>query len=564
MSDPSTSDVQKWYLVGRQISGHWSPVGKCTRGYIAFDLETCELVFLKDQWRSLGRLHTELETYKRLHRHNVERIALPVAGGDVDGHRTLTQDYIAHMPEDQRPSEQRVHTRLVTTQVGLQLEAYRDSIELLEILRHALFAHWQACDRAGVLHNDISVGNIMIDAITGEGFLNDWDLARFKEDLESPVPTAEPAGISGTFQFKSALALQYPRKPPEAADDIESFVHVATYMGMRFHWHEFSPPNNEVPKTHELRDAFNNANSSLALQTYNYFFLRQSTNKSVVIGGVVKRMSIRANMLPVDFRLHRGKKPLIDVFLTRALDLLHRRYGQLNLKDYDSAYGFTRPNHVAPPLPSDDRPEAEPRMAKASTYLCISEMPTGDGLVSWDWDDDEPDLESAPVTAAPGPRVGPNHEDLNNIFSMIFCYPNSKPRDLSAYHDDKAFDHFAGQGTVGYVPYPDSDDPDTGSAVEDVPQRPRVKTTAKPRVTMQAREEFAEDAEIARKEKGQAAAKSKAKDEARPATKVNAAGKTAAASRAVAFKAGRSGKPGEHEKVPQRRSSRLAHKSSKK
>ena len=39
-------------------------------------------------------------------------------------------------------------------------------------------------------------GNIMIDAATGKGFLNDWDLAKWKEDVENLVPASEPAGIS--------------------------------------------------------------------------------------------------------------------------------------------------------------------------------------------------------------------------------------------------------------------------------------------------------------------------------------------------------------------------------
>lgn len=36
----------------------------------------------------------------------------------------------------------------------------------------------------------------MIDAATGAGFLNDWDLAKYEEDLRNLVPASEPAGIS--------------------------------------------------------------------------------------------------------------------------------------------------------------------------------------------------------------------------------------------------------------------------------------------------------------------------------------------------------------------------------
>ena len=40
-----------------------------------------------------------------------------------------------------------------------------------------------AWENAKILHNDVSAGNIMIDVETGEGFLNDWDLCKYKEDM---------------------------------------------------------------------------------------------------------------------------------------------------------------------------------------------------------------------------------------------------------------------------------------------------------------------------------------------------------------------------------------------
>ena len=38
-------------------------------------------------------------------------------------------------------------------------------------------------EKANILHRDISVGNIMIHPHTREGFLIDWDLARFVWEL---------------------------------------------------------------------------------------------------------------------------------------------------------------------------------------------------------------------------------------------------------------------------------------------------------------------------------------------------------------------------------------------
>jgi RIO-like serine/threonine protein kinase len=46
-------------------------------------------------------------------------------------------------------------------------------------------AHKDAYTKAGILHRDISVGNIIIK---GQGWLIDWDMSKpvFSEDLETP------------------------------------------------------------------------------------------------------------------------------------------------------------------------------------------------------------------------------------------------------------------------------------------------------------------------------------------------------------------------------------------
>jgi hypothetical protein len=71
--------------------------------------------------------------------------------------------------------------------------------------------HRDAWLSARVLHRDISVGNIMINAESPEddpeGFLNDWDLCKFAEDLDKPA--SQPAGrsVSSTMIFLGACRL---------------------------------------------------------------------------------------------------------------------------------------------------------------------------------------------------------------------------------------------------------------------------------------------------------------------------------------------------------------------
>lgn len=148
--DSGTADSTlptKSFLIGQYVSGQYSPTGRATRGYVAYDLEDNTLVFLKDQWRANAEgCHPELETYKRLKQANVSHVATAIAGGDVldprtgSPQRTVSQIYLekySRTPDLPVPVE-RIHTRLVLREVGRPLEKYRHSIELIRVCRHAL------------------------------------------------------------------------------------------------------------------------------------------------------------------------------------------------------------------------------------------------------------------------------------------------------------------------------------------------------------------------------------------------------------------------------------------
>ncbi|PIL24573.1 hypothetical protein GSI_12457 [Ganoderma sinense ZZ0214-1] len=221
------------FLVGRPYFAAGSLTGRCTRGYIAFDVEEKTFCFLKDSWRPLfpGRSRPEHLVYERLRSHKVSDIASLVCGGDVGGHRaqvTRIQDY---MPPERKPVP-RVHYRIVVKEIGLPLTEFKNFTELAGVFGDALGAHLAAYALAGILHRDISVGNILINPETRSGFLIDWDLSRLVSELEQgPM---EP-DRTGTWQFRSALSLLYLRKPYRLSDDIESFVHAFQYMVLRFH-----------------------------------------------------------------------------------------------------------------------------------------------------------------------------------------------------------------------------------------------------------------------------------------------------------------------------------------
>ncbi|KAJ3485949.1 hypothetical protein NLI96_g4578 [Meripilus lineatus] len=204
--------------------------GRATRGYVAYDLVNKRLVFLKDYWQPETKsYHLELDTYKRLQAKNVLYVATPVGGGHVGSdpcqpkgsssmQRTLSQVYLSAAHGECYRA--RVHYRFAVQEICRPLEDYRDVVEMLRAVCFAVAAHKAAWEKAGVLHRDISPGNILITE-NGRGILNDWDMCKYKEDV-------------GTWRFMSALLLCCPEKPNEVSDDVESFVHVINWLTLRY------------------------------------------------------------------------------------------------------------------------------------------------------------------------------------------------------------------------------------------------------------------------------------------------------------------------------------------
>ncbi|KAJ3491197.1 hypothetical protein NLI96_g877 [Meripilus lineatus] len=209
-------------------------VGRATRGYVAYDTISKQIVFLKDYWQpETEKYHKELDTYAKLIAAGVRHIATPLGGGSVcddptSPHRTLTQSYLSKAHGCSYSA--RDHYRIVLKEVGRPLEDYRDAKGMVLAVYCAFKAH-EGAWKAKVLHRDISSGNILI-LDNGEGILNDWDMCKHVEEEKDAT---SPAFRSGTWPFMSALLLQFPRKPHQLSDDLESFVHVINWLIVRFH-----------------------------------------------------------------------------------------------------------------------------------------------------------------------------------------------------------------------------------------------------------------------------------------------------------------------------------------
>ncbi|EKM56598.1 uncharacterized protein PHACADRAFT_194191 [Phanerochaete carnosa HHB-10118-sp] len=396
----------------------------------------------------------QLEAYIRLHQHKVPYIATPIAGGDVDGQCTISQKYMTHLSEEWRPSK-RVHIRLVTKEVGRLLETYKDSVELLEVCTCAYVAHKRAWENANILHRDVSVGNIMIDSETGEGFLNDWDLCKYREDMAVNRAASEPSGVSGTWAFKSALALRYPRKPPELADDLESFIHVITFFGYRFHHHELSSE-----PTDDTEDACvtANANNPELMGLISVFFYHQKkVCNGYYKGGGLKYHFILSGKPPVAFEpLKNGQRSLIETFLFRAYKLLQEHYWSLDESEYEE-YAVQEGDcaaldEVDIPLPGG----APPRVSG------MLEPPTGPYKMLWgDLASDIKENNGAFWTESllqkptcpfddPQPVLG-DHKKLGMLFLRFAVDERGNSVDLDSFRNDKRFDQFLSWKMICYL-----------------------------------------------------------------------------------------------------------------
>ncbi|OJT06618.1 hypothetical protein TRAPUB_2545, partial [Trametes pubescens] len=213
-----------------------------TRGYVALD--PCDpdypIVFLKDCWRIVHeQTETEGAILSYLNGCGVTGIPTRLCDGDVGGQETVSQDVwkAKHVGGKCRLRHHR-HYRLVVKEVGIPLYKFKNGRQLVSIILDCLEAHEDAYLKAGVIHRDISCGNLLMlpreepsgDTVY-EGLLVDWELSK-RMDPESKTP-GEP-DRRGTWQFMSVNALNNPTKPILIPDELESFFHALLWFAIRW------------------------------------------------------------------------------------------------------------------------------------------------------------------------------------------------------------------------------------------------------------------------------------------------------------------------------------------
>ncbi|KAH8099758.1 hypothetical protein BXZ70DRAFT_990020 [Cristinia sonorae] len=220
------------YVVQRPFSPPDSPVGRCTRAYIALDLASGELIFLKDYWRPSDETRPpEAEIYTALDEARIPHLPHVRFGGDVsrddDPDSTATQTWLdvqglcAH-----GTVKEYLHHRIVQD-LAYPLTTVDDSRELVvaarDVLKCILHAH-----ENGWMHRDVSTGNMMLNA-HGQGILNDWD-----HGLQIDPNRQQHPPRTGTWQFLSIMLSANPKKVQDVLDDIESCYWVLMYNALHY------------------------------------------------------------------------------------------------------------------------------------------------------------------------------------------------------------------------------------------------------------------------------------------------------------------------------------------
>ncbi|KAM5538320.1 hypothetical protein V8D89_007922 [Ganoderma adspersum] len=236
-----TVPTQRQFLVGKPASQSPSLMGKGTKGFVAYDLTTGGVVFIKDSWRLDSRdVQSEYETYLQLREKTTGELYVPtlLGGGDVsfNGKHQRT----ACCAESRQDALPLVHCRLVFKEVCRPLEDFTNSFELVKAVTWALVAHSKAWRQCGILHRDVSVKSIVIYDCDDLGIptpigtletLADWDIGWWPR--EGIGRDGVRVGRVDSWPFTSARLQEYPERQHELADDLESFMHVLNYCALK-------------------------------------------------------------------------------------------------------------------------------------------------------------------------------------------------------------------------------------------------------------------------------------------------------------------------------------------
>ncbi|KAK7021232.1 hypothetical protein R3P38DRAFT_2965888 [Favolaschia claudopus] len=217
------SQVVRSFTLGEPLFVVNSSLGRATRVYRVIleddQSESGPTVFaLKDTWRQTRR-RPEVDFYDTIAKY-CEKKGIDIdKEGMVRCHGSLDladegQDWDSSLHVTCDAAEQgleRRHTRLLLTPVGGPLNEFKSTKALAKALSVAV-RHLQIASDAGVMHRDVSEGNLLLQEVPDEhgeqkAFLLDWDYAEFTpEGLKFFKTEFEPRAKKSTYtEIKKSL-----------------------------------------------------------------------------------------------------------------------------------------------------------------------------------------------------------------------------------------------------------------------------------------------------------------------------------------------------------------------
>jgi len=191
---PRANRPSNYFITLGPTASLYTPPGRGTRVFHAYDIATGAKVLLKDSWRvNLPTIQAEGLTYETLNTAKVRNIPTCLASGDIgtDKYHATSTNIFDKGPATSSHFVPHRHYRLVLNIIGRPLTKFASSYEMVTAVRDALVGEFQfGCKEmtlidllahmdahsAGILHRDISPGNIIIHQ--GGGLLIDWDLSK--------------------------------------------------------------------------------------------------------------------------------------------------------------------------------------------------------------------------------------------------------------------------------------------------------------------------------------------------------------------------------------------------
>lgn len=153
LSVPAPDGSLYYFFVPTPEAILYTPPGRATRGFSAYDPSSGELVFLKDTWRiDLPAFIPEGEVYAKLNAASVRNVPKCLASGDISTystskyHATTTCDYVRSpwvckncSCHPNGPWVPHQHYRLVLDILGRSLVDFSSSREMVSAVRDALY-----------------------------------------------------------------------------------------------------------------------------------------------------------------------------------------------------------------------------------------------------------------------------------------------------------------------------------------------------------------------------------------------------------------------------------------